>query len=327
MFKRSMGVAVAMLIMAGVMVGGCGSSGSSAGSDSPRIGVIQPVEHPALDASVKGFVDGLAERGYKEGQNITIDRQNAQGDHANMESIANRFVADNDKLVFAVATSAAQVMANKTKDIPIVGAAIFDYKKADLIKDMKAPGTNVTGVTNFNPLEKQVDLILKVMPSVKEIGVVYASSEVNSQAQIEAFKAYAAKKGLNVTEGTITSVNDIQQVAQNLVNQGVKAIFVPTDNLVASAMPNLTAVTDAAKVPVFIADDNLLSGGGLMGYTVDYYKLGVQAGHMAADILDGKKKPQDMPIQMQDMMKLAINNSQLTKLGITVPSDVPKEAK
>ncbi len=189
------------------------------------------------------------------------------------------------------------------------------------------PGTNVTGTKKFNAVEKKRDLTLKVLPGTKEVGVIYASSEVNSQAQIEMFKAYAAKKNIKIVEGTISNVNDIQQVATNMIQQGVKVIFVPTDNLVASSMANLTAITDKAKVPVFVADDNLLKSGGLMGYTVDYYKLGVQAGQMAADILDGKSKPEDMAIQSQPTMKLAVNKDALQRLGITLPADLPQEAK
>ena len=291
------------------------------------VAITQIVEHPALDASVKGFADGLAQRGYKDGDKIVLDKQNAQGDQSNMETIVNRFIADKDKLIYAVATSTAQVAANKTKDIPIVGAAIYDYQKAGLVKSLEKPGANVTGTTNFNPVEKQLDLILKVLPGTKEVGVIYASSEVNSQAQIEMFKAYAAKKNIKIVEGTISNVNDIQQVATNMIQQGVKVIFVPTDNLVASSMANLTAITDKAKVPVFVADDNLLKSGGLMGYTVDYYKLGVQAGQMAADILDGKSKPEDMAIQSQPTMKLAVNKDALQRLGITLPADLPQEAK
>lgn len=328
MFKRGMVWAVAGLMAAGMMLSGCGQSqNGNVSSGKLQIGIIQPVEHPALDASVKGFEAGLAERGYKDGDKIQLDRQNAQGDHSNMETIVNRFISQKSNLIYAVATSTAQVVANKTKEIPIVGAAIYDYKKAGLVKSLDKPGTNVTGTTNFNPVEKQLDLILKVLPSTQEVGVIYASSEVNSQAQIEMFKAYAAQKGIKIVEGTISNVNDIQQVATNMVRQGVKVIFVPTDNLVASAMANLTAITDEAKVPVFVADDNLLKSGGLMGYTVDYYALGVQAGKMAADILDGKSKPQDMAIQLQPTMKLVINEGQVKKLGITVPADLPKEAK
>lgn len=328
MGKRSMVWAMVGMLAAGLLLGGCGGQGGSVSNDGKiHIGVIQPVEHPALDASVKGVADGLAQRGYKDGDKIVLDKQNAQGDQSNMETIVNRFIADKDKLIYAVATSTAQVAANKTKDIPIVGAAIYDYQKAGLVKSLEKPGTNVTGTTNFNPVEKQLDLILKVLPGTKEVGVIYASSEVNSQAQIEMFKAYAAKKNIKIVEGTISNVNDIQQVATNMIQQGVKVIFVPTDNLVASSMANLTAITDKAKVPVFVADDNLLKSGGLMGYTVDYYKLGVQAGQMAADILDGKSKPEDMAIQSQPTMKLAVNKDALQRLGITLPADLPQEAK
>lgn len=326
MFKRSMVSVLVGLLGLSILVGGCGSN-SAGETNKIRIGILQQVEHPALDASTEGFKAGLAERGYKDGENVELDFQNAQGEHSNMESITNRFVSDKDTLIYVVGTAASQIVANATKDIPIVGAAIYDYKGTGLVQSVEKPGTNVTGTTNFNPVPKQLDLILKVLPNTKEVGVIYSSSEVNAQIQVAAFKEYAASKGIQVVEETITSVNDIPQVTTNLINKGVKVIYTPTDNLIASAMPNLVAVAEAAKVPVFVSDGMLIEKGGFMGYTVDFYQLGLQAGHMAADILDGKSKPEDMPVQMQATMKLATNPDMAKKLGITIPDDLPQEAK
>ena len=175
-------------------------------------------------------------------------------------------------------------MANATKDIPILGTAITDYEGAKLVKSNKEPGGNVSGTSDMNPIKEQVDLLLKIKPDAKVIGTIYSSSEVNSEVQIKAMKEYAESKGLTVKVATISTVNDIQQAAQSLIGS-VDAFYEPTDNVVASAMPTLIDITNAAKVPVICGEPNMLKAGGLATYGIDYYKLGVQTGYMAADVL------------------------------------------
>ena len=212
--------AAAVLAMLAMLVGvaGCGGDTKQAGKDKTcNVGILQLVEHPALDAANKGFVDGLKSKGFEEGKNIKFDRQNAQGDQSNLQTIAQRFVSNKVNLVCAIATPAAQTMANATKDIPIVGTAITDYKVAKLVKDNSQPGTNVTGTTDMNPVEAQIDLLVKIMPKARTVGFIYNSSEVNSQLQIDLAKKAAAARGLKTVEATVSSVNDIQQAAQSLV--------------------------------------------------------------------------------------------------------------
>ncbi|MDU3640821.1 MAG: ABC transporter substrate-binding protein, partial [Veillonella sp.] len=279
-----------------------------------------------LDAANKGFVDGLASKGFKDGENIKIDQQNAQADQSNLNSIAQRFVSDKKDLVLAIATPAAQTMANASHDMPILGTAITDYVTAKLVQSNEHPGGNVTGTSDMTPVEKEVDLIIALVPNVKRIGAIYTSSEINSQLQVEKMKAYAATKGITVVEATVSNVNDIQQAAQNLVSQRVDAIYVPTDNVVASAMSNLVAITDPAKIPVFGGEDNHVKGGAVMSLSVDYYKLGYQTGLMAAKVLTGEAKVEDMPIEMQKEFKLVVNKDKLQKLGITLPEDLMNKA-
>ena len=321
---------LATLALAAMVVGaaGCGSSTQSGSKDkkSYKVGVIQLVQHPALDAANKGFIDGLKSKGFEEGKNVTFDQQNAQGDQSNLQTIAQRFVSNKDDLVCAIATPAAQTMANATKDIPIVGTAITDYKVAKLVKDSSKPGTNVTGTTDMNPVEAQIDLLVKIMPKAKNVGFIYNSSEVNSQLQIDLAKKAAAARGLATVEATVSSVNDIQQAAQSLMGK-VDALYIPTDNVMASAMPNLIKITDEAKVPVFCAEAGMLKAGGVATLGIDYYKLGFQTGEMAADILSGKSKPQDMAIQSQKTFTVTLNEEAIKKLGLTIPDDVRKEAK
>jgi len=309
---------------AAVILSGCGNSPATNGAadkKSAKVGIVQLVEHNALDAANKGFVDGLASKGYKEGENISFDRQNAQADQSNLQNIAQRFVNDKVDLICAIATPAAQTVANLTKDIPITATAVTDYEQAKLVASNAEPKGNVTGTTDMNPIKEQIDLLLKLVPNAKTIGTVYSSSEVNSQTQVTIMKAYAESKGLTVIESTVSTVNDIQQATQSLVGK-VDAIYEPTDNVIASAMPTLVSITNPAKIPVICGEPNMVKAGGLATYGVDYYKLGFQTGEMAADILSGKSKPDTMAIQSAKEMQITINESNAQALGITIPQEL-----
>ena len=328
--KKSKVKAVAAGLMLTLALGvlGCGGDKKEAPKKAEKVnvGIVQLVEHAALDAANKGFVEGLASKGYKEGQNIAYDRQNAQADQSNLQNIAHRFVNNKVNLICAIATPAAQTVANVTSDIPIVATAVTDYKTAKLVKDNAKPGTNVTGTTDMNPVEQQLDLLLKVVPNAKSVGTIYCSSEVNSQLQVDILKKAATAKGVTIKEATVSNLNDIQQAARSLVGK-VQAIYVPTDNVLASAMPTLVSVTEEAKLPVICGEGGMVKAGGVATLGVDYYKLGFQAGEMAADILSGKSKPADMAIQAQKEFKAMVNLKEAEKIGLKVPEDVLKGAE
>ena len=323
---RTLIVGVLVVAAAG-LVAGCGEQ-KNAGSDDgkKKIGVAQLVEHNALNAANKGFIDGLKERGYEVDKNIIVDQQNAQADQSNLQNIAQRFVSNKVDLILAIATPTAQTMANATKDIPILGTAITDYEGAKLVKSDEKPGTNVTGTSDMNPIKEQIDLLLEICPQAKTIGTIYCSSEVNSEVQVKKMREYAESRGLKVEVATISTVNDIQQAAQSLVNK-VDVFYEPTDNIIASAIPTLTSITDAAKKPVIVGEPNMVKAGALATYGIDYYKLGVQTGHMAADILDGKVKAADMPIELAKDLRVTINAKNAALLGISIPAKVMKDAE
>lgn len=323
---KALAAGLMLTLALGVM--GCGGDKKEAPKKAEKVnvGIVQLVEHAALDAANKGFVEGLASKGYKEGQNIAYDRQNAQADQSNLQNIAHRFVNNKVNLICAIATPAAQTVANVTSDIPIVATAVTDYKAAKLVKDNAKPGTNVTGTTDMNPVEQQLDLLLKLVPNAKSVGTIYCSSEVNSQLQIDILKKAAAAKGVTVKEATVSNVNDIQQAARSLLGK-VQAVYVPTDNVLASAMPTLISVTEEAKLPVICGEGGMVKAGGVATLGVDYYKLGFQAGEMAADILGGKSKPADMAIQAQKEFKAMVNLKEAEKIGLKVPEDVLKGAE
>ena len=308
-----------MLTLAMGALAGCGGEKKEAAKkDKFNVGIVQIVEHAALDVASKGFVDGMAAKGYKEGENVTYDRQNAQADQSNLHTIAQHFINKKVDLICAVATPAAQVVANATQDIPIVATAVTDYEAAKLIKSNAKPETNVTGTSDMNLVEAQLDLILKLVPATKAVGVIYNSSEINSQVQVDLLKGFAKDRKVEIKEATVNNVNDIQQAARSLIGN-VEAIYVPTDNVLASAMPALAMVTEEAKLPVVSGWDD---ANGIATIAIDYYKLGVQTGEMAADILSGKAKPQDMPIQTQNEFTVIVNEANAKKIGLTIPKEI-----
>ncbi len=289
------------------------------------IGIVQIVQHDALDASRKGIVDALAKRGYKDGQNIKLDIQNAQGDQSNLHNIVNRFISNKDKVIFAIATPSAQSAASQTKDIPIVATAVTNFEVAKLVKSNEKPGGNVTGVSDINPVGAQLKLLLDMDPKVKTVAVMYNSSEINSEYQAKLLREAAEKLGVKVVDATVTNVNEIAQVAQNLVGK-VDAIYLPTDNVIASALPAVLKVAIAAKLPVIAGEGGMVREGCLASIAVDYYQLGEMTGEMGADILDGKAKPADMPIQTQNADKVIINMKTAKAIGLEIPAAILDKA-
>ena len=315
---KMLAAGVMLTLAMGALAGCGGEKKETAKKDKFNVGIVQIVEHAALDVASKGFVDGMAAKGYKEGENVTYDRQNAQADQSNLHTIAQHFINKKVDLICAVATPAAQVVANATQDIPIVATAVTDYEAAKLIKSNAKPETNVTGTSDMNLVEAQLDLILKLVPATKTVGVIYNSSEINSQVQVDLLKGFAKDRMVAIKEATVNNVNDIQQAARSLIGK-VEAIYVPTDNVLASAMPALAMVTEEAKLPVVSGWDD---ANGIATIAIDYYKLGIQTGEMAADILSGKAKPQDMPIQTQNEFTVIVNEANAKKIGLTIPKEI-----
>ena len=322
--KAVLAAAMAGLVFLGA---GCGGdSGKSGGADGKlKIGVVQIVQHGSLDEANRGFVDGLKKRGYDESK-VEFDQENAQGDQSNLKTIISRFKGEKMNLICAIATPAAQAAANEIRDVPIVGTAITDYVSAKLVQNNEKPGGNLTGVSDLAPMENQMEMGLALVPQAKTIGLIYCSSEVNSEIQANMMKDYCSKHGLAVEERTVNNVNDIQQVAESLVGK-VDFIYVPTDNTLASSIPTLMKVTDANKIPVIVGADLMAKDGALAALSVDYYKLGLQTGELAADILDGKVKPESAPIQHQKEFTIVINKQDAEILGIRIPEEIAKNAQ
>lgn len=314
-----------MLLAAAALLLTSGCTGKT-GADSSKvynIGIIQYMEHSALDAAREGFIQALADNGYVDGKNIKIDLQNAQGNQSNLSTISDRFVSNNVDLVLAIATPSAQSMASKTKDIPILGTAITDYEGAKLVDSNTSPGGNVSGTTDMNPIKEQIDLLVKLAPNAKTVGFLYTSSENNSVLQVQIAKEYIEKLGLKYVEVTVTNSNDVQQATESIV-QKCDAIYIPTDNVFASAMPIVHGVTKVSKTPVICGESGMVTNGGLATLGINYKDLGYQTGLMAVKILKGEAKIKSMPIQSSTNFDFAINKTVADEIGITIPDDLKK---
>ncbi|EOR27362.1 ABC transporter substrate-binding protein [Clostridium sartagoforme AAU1] len=289
-----------------------------------RIGVNQLVQHPALDSAREGFIEGLKEKGYEDNKNISIDYQNAQGDTATSQTIAQKFVADKKDLILAIATPAAQAVYNATKDIPTVFTAVTDPIAAEIAKDWRSSGTNLTGVSDMVPVDKQLELLLKLKPDVKTIGVIYNTSEANSEVQVEALKKEAEKVNLKVKEIGITNVNEINQNLTSAIKD-IDALYTPTDNTVASAYDLVGQIAIKNNIPILGAEEAVVSKGGLCSIGIDYFKLGKETAYKAVEILEGKK-PNEIEITTLSDMNITINTDVATKLNIEIPSDLDEKS-
>lgn len=285
------------------------------------IGIIQYVEHVALDSAREGFIDALEDNGYVDGENITIDVQNAQADQSNLSTISDRFVSNNVDLVLAIATPAAQSIAGKTKDIPILGTAITDYEAAKLVESNEAPGGNVSGTTDMNPIREQIELLVRLVPDAETVGVIYTSSEDNSIVQAAIAKEVIEELGLTYTEVTVTNSNEVQQATQSIV-QECDAIYLPTDNTMASSMPIIYGVTVESKTPVICGESGMVEAGGLATLGINYYDLGYKTGLMAVKVLKGEAEPATMPIESADDFDFAINGDVAEEIGLDIPEDL-----
>lgn len=301
----------------------CTNQKETSNNDIINIGIIQFVEHIALDSAREGFISALKDNGYKEGENIVIDYQNAQADSSNMSTISDRFVSNKVDLILAIATPAAQSIAGKTTDIPILGTAITDYVVARLVDSNDAPGGNVSGTTDMNPIKEQIDLLVKLVPNAKTVGVLYNSSEDNSILQAKIAKEAIETLGLTYIEVTVSNSNEVQQVTQSIVGQ-CDAIYLPTDNTFASAMPVVHGVTSQSKTPVICGESGMVNAGGLATLGINYYDLGYQTGLMAVKILKGEAQPSSMPIQSAKDFDFAINGTVANEIGLKIPDDLQK---
>ncbi|MDG3141350.1 ABC transporter substrate-binding protein [Streptococcus suis] len=288
-----------------------------------KVGVLQFVTHDALDAINDGVRKGLEESGY-DSSKVDIDYVNAEADQSKIQTMSKQLVANGNDVLVGIATPAAQGLANATKDIPVVMGAISDPVGAKLVADLKHPSGNVTGVSNQLPVAQEVELIKTLTPNAKTIGVLYSSSEDNSQSQVAKFETLAKAQGLTVKTYAVPSTNEITSTMA-VMSGKVDAIFVPQDNMIASAMKTVSAAANKAQLPVYVVDESMVKNGGFAAIGQNQFDLGVETGKMVAQILKGQRV-QDLPVNVVDTGTPTLNLKVAKELGITIPKDVMDKA-
>ena len=300
----------------------CGSSDKKddSGEKTYTVGVVQLVQHEALDAATKGFTDALKEA---LGDKVNVVVKNASGDSNTCGTIVNGFLADNVDLIMANATPALQAAASATSTVPILGTSVTDYATALEIADWTGTvGGNISGTSDLAPLDQQVAMLQELFPNAKKVGMLFCSSEPNSKYQVDEVTKLLSNAGITCTEFAFTDSNDVSSVTQKACDAS-DVLFIPTDNTAASNTEAIANVVLASNTPVIAGESGLCKGCGVATLSIDYYELGKITGQMAAKILTGEADVSTMPIQFAPSVTKQANMANCQKLGITVPSDYP----
>ena len=289
-----------------------------------RIGISQFITHQSLDATREGFVDELAKQGYVEGKNIEIDLQNAQGEQRNLKTISQQ-LAESSDVVLAIATPSAQSLTNTTQTTPVIFSAVTDPISAKLVESREHPGGNVTGTSDqsSDAISTQINLIKKVLPKAKTIGILYTQSEPNSVVQKDEAKRLLEEKGFTVVEKTILDSNNVKAAAESLMAE-VDMVFVPTDNIISSTMETVKQVSIKHKVPVFGGSTEMIAVGGLYNYGTNYEELGRQTARMLIRVLKGEN-PENIAVELPEKLELHTNQEMADALGIDISKLEGKE--
>ena len=289
------------------------------------VAVTAIVDHPALDAVRKGVEDELKAQGWQAGKNLKYQYQSAQGNAATAGQIVRKFIGDKADAIVAIATPSAQAAAAATSSVPIVFSAVTDPVAAKLVKDLKAPGGNVTGVSDRLPLAPQVDLMLKVVPTAKRVGIVYSPGEINSTILIKELKAVLAQRGMTLVSAAAPRTVDVQAATKSLVGK-VDLIYTSTDNNVVSAYETMVRVATDAKLPMIAADTSSIKRGAVAALGMNYYDMGRQTGKMVVRILKGEK-PGSIAVEEGRTTMLELNAKAAREQGATLSAALLKEGK
>jgi putative ABC transport system substrate-binding protein len=328
-FRLVLPLALVLVLAVAGVVAGCGGDSDTESSASPsadttkayKIGITQIVSHPALDAAVEGFKEALSEKGFT---NVTYDEQNAEGDMATTASIAQKFATAGLDLILGVATPTTQAVVKADKTTPIVFTAVTDPVGAGLVEDAEAPGANVTGVSDLQPVEPILELAKTFNPDAKAVGIVYNAGESNSVYIVEQAKEAATAMGLELVEATASNSSEVQAAAKSLVGR-VDAITVIGDNTAVTALEAIVKICNENKIPLLAGDTDSVKRGAAAGYGFDYKDLGMQAGYQAAMILGGTPIA-DIPVEYAKDLQLSINEKAAQAQGVTIPEDMVAEA-
>lgn len=309
--------AAAIAVATALVLTGCG--GKEGSSDTVKIGGVTIVSHPSLDAIWAGFKEGMKEAGYEEGKNVEYDFQNPQGDQSTLNSIATTFASSDKDLFVAIATPPAQALAQAITNKPVLFTGVTDPVAAGLVKDVKAPGGNVTGASDANPAKDVLQLIKDIKPDTKTVGIVYTSSEVNSEVQTKQAQEAAKSMGLEIKTATVTNSNEVSQAAASL---DVDAYYVGNDNNVVSAIEGLIQAAEKKKAIVVTSDADSVERGAAAALSIDYHQQGKDTAKLAVQILKDGKKPGEIPVAYQEKLALVVNEKAAEKQGTKIPEAV-----
>lgn len=309
------------IILTAVMSLGLVACGNSSNGDDKtyNVGICQLVQHEALDAATQGFKDALTEELGEDA--VTFDEQNAQGDSATCSTIINGFVSNNVDLILANATPALQAAQAGTNEIPILGTSVTEYGVALGIKDFDGlVGSNISGTSDLAPLDQQAAMLKELFPDKKNVGLVYCTAEANSQYQVDTVKKELENLGYTCKLYGFSDSNDLSSVAKTAADES-DVIYVPTDNTVASNASIIDNICRPAKIPVIAGEEGVCKGCGVATLSISYYDLGVATGKMAAKVLTGESKIEEMKIEYAPEFTKKYNKEICEDLGIEIPDD------
>jgi len=314
MKKFSKGIAVVGLALIVLVLGACSNNETASGEEPTNIGILLSAEHSALTSAQDGFIEELADNGYVDGENVNINILNSQGSSGNLHDMATQLANEND-LLLGISTSAAQSLATVAEDMPVLFTATTDPEGAGLVESMEAPGGNITGTSDMVPFEEQIELLISIKPEAERIGLIFNSSEPNSQVQADLAAQTIEESGREPVTMTVTNTNDVQQVATSLMNE-VDSLYIPTDNTLSSAATTVGDLAIDNQIPIVAGSIDHTEEGGLATYGIDYTSLGRQTGQMALDILENDANPADMSVETAAELELFVNEDMADALGI-----------
>lgn len=312
-----------LMILLVMLLTACSSQNQTVDENAIHIGVLQLMEHEALNNTYNGFIDALKENGYEEGKNLVISFENPNNDKSTLATMAQKLVNEENDLILAIGTAAAQSLQQETDTIPILGSAITDYLDVGLVESNEKPGKNISGSSDYCDMAIQMDLVEMLVPDVQKVGLLYTSSEENSIIQAEQMRKECEKRGWEVVEKTISDLTMVDDTMHSFIGN-IDALYIPTDNPLASSMASVEIVASENNIPVIVGCDTMVQDGGLASIGVNYYNLGYQTGLNALKIINNETTIDQLPVYFMDSENADIyyNSKIAEKMGFELPNEI-----